>query len=138
MLARFTEGARRAVVLAQEEARRLNHNYVGTEHLLLGLLRDEDGVAATALHTLGVSFDAVRMEVERIIGVGTEPPGPQLPFTPRAKEVLEMSLREARQLGNDSIGSEHLLLGMLREGEGVGAQVCWWRAVPIWIRFVER
>jgi hypothetical protein len=123
MFERFTDRARRVIVLAQEEARRLDHNYIGTEHILLGLLREQDGVAVMALRSLDVSFDAVRTEVEQIIGRGTAPPEGHIPFTPRAKKALEMSLREALQLGHDYIGTEHILLGLLREGQGVGAQV---------------
>jgi hypothetical protein len=123
MFERFTDRARRVVVLAQEEARLLDHNSIGTEHLLLGLMRVDDGVAVTALRSLDVSLDAVRVEVEQIIGRGTAPPEGHIPFTPRAKKVLEMSLREALQLAHNYIGTEHILLGLLREGEGVGAQV---------------
>jgi hypothetical protein len=123
MFERFTDRARRVVVFAQEEARRLDHNYIGTEHILLGLLRERDGVAVTALRSLDLSLDAVRVEVERIVGVGTAVPEGHIPFTPRAKKVLEMSLREALQLGHNYIGTEHILLGLLREGQGVGAQV---------------
>ncbi len=124
MFERFTDRARRVVVLSQEEARRLNHNYIGTEHLLLGLLLEGAGVAAQALTSLGVSLDETRSQVEQIIGRGTQVPGSDhIPFTPRAKKVLELSLREALQLGHDYIGTEHLLLGLLREGEGVAAQV---------------
>jgi ATP-dependent Clp protease ATP-binding subunit ClpC len=120
---RFTDRARRSVVFAQEEARLLNHNYIGTEHILLGLLREEEGVAATALKTLGVSLEATRLRVEEIIGEGREMPPGHIPFTPRAKKVLELSLREALQLGHNYIGTEHILLGLIREGEGVAAQV---------------
>jgi ATP-dependent Clp protease ATP-binding subunit ClpC len=120
---RFTDRARRAVVLAQEEARLLNHNYIGTEHILLGLLRGEEGVAAIALKTLGVSLEATRLRVEEIIGEGREMPPGHIPFTPRAKKVLELSLREALQLGHNYIGTEHILLGLIREDEGVAAQV---------------
>jgi ATP-dependent Clp protease ATP-binding subunit ClpC len=123
MFERFTDRARRVVVLAQEEARMLNHNYIGTEHLLLGLIHEGQGVAARALESLGVSLEAVRAQVEQIIGQGQEAPSGHIPFTPRAKKVLELSLRESRQLGHDYIGTEHLLLGLLREGEGVAAQV---------------
>ena len=123
MFERFTDRARRAVVLAQEEARALNHNYIGTEHILLGLLRGEEGVAATALQTLGVSLGATRRRVEEIIGEGRETTPGHIPFTPRAKKVLELSLREALQLGHNYIGTEHLLLGLIREDEGVAAQV---------------
>jgi ATP-dependent Clp protease ATP-binding subunit ClpC len=124
MFERFTEKARHAVVLAQEEARLLGHNYIGTEHLLLGLLREDQGVAAAALHRLGVSLDAVRSDVKTIIGEGPAAPPPgEVPFTPRAKKVLELSLREALQLGHNYIGTEHILLGLVREGQGVAAQV---------------
>ena len=123
MFERFTDRARRVVVLAQEEARILNHNYIGTEHILLGLLREGEGVAAKALESLGISLEAVRHQVEEIIGRGKEAPSGHIPFTPRAKKVLELSLRESLQLGHDYIGTEHILLGLLREGEGVAAQV---------------
>jgi ATP-dependent Clp protease ATP-binding subunit ClpC len=123
MFERFTDRARRVVVLAQEEARILNHNYIGTEHLLLGLIREGDGVAAEALESLGISLDAVRQQVEQIIGRGQQAPSGHIPFTPRAKKVLELSLREATQLGHDHIGAEHILLGLVREGDGVAAQV---------------
>jgi ATP-dependent Clp protease ATP-binding subunit ClpC len=120
---RFTDRARRTVVFAQEEARMLNHNYIGTEHILLGLLREEEGVAARALTSLGVSLEAVRHDVGEIVGRGSEVPRGHIPFTPRAKKVLELSLREALQLGHNYIGTEHILLGLIREGEGVAAQV---------------
>ena len=123
MFERFTDRARRVVVLAQEEARMLNHDYIGTEHLLLGLIREGDGYAARALESLGISLDAVRQQVEEIIGQGQQAPSGPVPFTPRAKKVLELSLRESVQLGHNSIGPEHILLGMLREGDGVAAQV---------------
>ena len=123
MFERFTERARRVVVLAQEEARMLNHNYIGTEHILLGLIHESEGVAAKALESLGLSLEAVRAEVEEIIGRGQAEPTGHIPFTPRAKKVLELSLREALQLGHNYIGTEHILLGVIREGEGVGAQV---------------
>jgi ATP-dependent Clp protease ATP-binding subunit ClpA len=123
MFERFTDRARRVVVLAQEEARLLNHNYIGTEHLLLGLVRGAEGVAAEALHSLGISLEAVRRQVEEIIGRGQQEPSGHIPFTPRAKKVLELSLSEAHRLGHNYIGTEHLLLGLVREGEGVGAQV---------------
>ena len=123
MFERFTDRARRVVVLAQEEARMLNHNYIGTEHLLLGLIHEGNGVAATALESLGISLDAVRQQVEEIIGQGQQAPSGHIPFTPRAKKVLELSLREATQLGQDHIGTEHILLGLIREGDGVAAQV---------------
>jgi prophage maintenance system killer protein len=121
--ARFTDRARRVMVLVQDEARRLNHNYVGTEHLLLGLIREGDGVAAKALASSGISLQAVRAQVEEIIGRGESAPSGHIPFTPRAKKVLDLSLREALQLGHNYVGTEHLLLGLLREGEGVAAQV---------------
>jgi ATP-dependent Clp protease ATP-binding subunit ClpC len=120
---RFTERARQSVVLAQDEARALHHNYIGTEHLLLGLLRAEDGPAAKALASLGVRLEGVRDQVARIIGHGEEAPGGQIPFTPRAKKVLELALREARSLGHDYIGTEHVLLGIVRENEGVAARI---------------
>jgi ATP-dependent Clp protease ATP-binding subunit ClpC len=123
MFERFTERARQVVVLAQEEARMLNHNYIGTEHLLLGLIHEGDGVAARSLESLGISLNAVRQQVEEIIGRGQQVPSGHIPFTPRAKKVLELSLREALQLGHGYIGTEHILLGLLREGDGVAAQV---------------
>ena len=123
MFERFTDRARRVVVLAQEEARMLNHAHIGTEHLLLGLVHEGQGVAARALEALGISLEDVRREVEEIIGRGERPPSGHIPFTPRAKEVLELSLRESTQLGHQYIGTEHILLGLLREGEGVAAQV---------------
>ncbi len=123
MFERFTDRARRVVVLAQEEARLLNHNYIGTEHILLGLIHEGEGVAAKALESLGISLEAVRAQVEEIIGQGGSSPSGHIPFTPRAKKVLELSLREALQLGHNYIGTEHILLGLIREGEGVAAQV---------------
>jgi ATP-dependent Clp protease ATP-binding subunit ClpA len=123
MFARFTERARRAVELTQEEARQLNHNYIGTEHVLLGLLREGEGIAARALRSFGVTHEAVRAQVEEIIGRGDTAPSGHIPFTPRAKKVLELSLREALRLGHNYIGTEHVLLGLLREGEGLAAQV---------------
>jgi len=123
MFERFTERARRVVVFAQEEARDLNHNYIGTEHLLLGLLRDADSVAGRALRELDISQDAVREQVTEIIGRGKRSPSGHIPFTPRAKKVLELSLREALQLNHNYIGTEHVLLGLVGEGEGVAAQV---------------
>jgi ATP-dependent Clp protease ATP-binding subunit ClpC len=120
---RFTDRARRVVVLAQEEARLLNHSYIGTEHILLGLIHEGEGVAAKALESLNISLDAVRAQVEEIIGQGGSSPSGHIPFTPRAKKVLELSLREALQLGHNYIGTEHILLGLIREGEGVAAQV---------------
>ena len=123
MFERFTDRARRVVVLAQEEARMLNHNYIGTEHILLGLIHEGEGVAAKSLESLGVSLESVRSQVEEIIGQGQQAPSGHIPFTPRAKKVLELSLREALQLGHNYIGTEHILLGLIREGEGVAAQV---------------
>jgi ATP-dependent Clp protease ATP-binding subunit ClpC len=123
MFEKFTDKARRVVVLAQEEAKMLNHNYIGTEHLLLGLIHEGEGVAAKALEALNISLESVREQVQEIIGQGQTPPTGHIPFTPRAKKVLELSLREALQLGHSYIGTEHLLLGLIREGEGVAAQV---------------
>src|SRR5215467_1394669 len=123
MFERFTDRARRVVVLAQDEARVLNHDYIGTEHILLGLIQEGEGVAAKALESLGISLEAVRQQVEEIIGHGQQAPSGHIPFTPRAKKVLELSLREALQLGHNYIGTEHILLGLIREGEGVAAQV---------------
>ncbi len=123
MFERFTDRARRVVVLAQEEARMLNHNYIGTEHILLGLVREGEGVAAKALESMDISLNAVREQVQEIIGEGSHAPSGHIPFTPRAKKVLELSLREALQLGHNYIGTEHILLGLIREGEGVAAQV---------------
>ena len=123
MFERFTDRARRVVILAQEEARLLNHNYIGTEHILLGLIHEHEGVAAKALESLDISLESVRAQVEEIIGRGGITPSGHIPFTPRAKKVLELSLRESLQLGHNYIGTEHILLGLLREGEGVAAQV---------------
>jgi hypothetical protein len=124
MFERFTDRARRVVGLAQEEARMLNHNYLGTEHILLGLIHEGDGTGAKALESLGISLDAVRRRVQEIIGQGQPPPpSGHLPLTPRAKKVLGLSLRESVQLGHDYIGTEHILLGLIREGDGVAAQV---------------
>jgi len=123
MFERFTDRARRVVVLAQEEARTLDHDYIGTEHILLGLIREGDGYAARSLESLGISLDAVRQQVQEIIGRGQQAPSGHIPFTPRAKKVLELSLRESLQLGHNYIGTEHMLLGLLREGDGVAAQV---------------
>jgi len=120
---KFTDKARRVVVLAQEEAKLLNHNYIGTEHILLGLIHEGEGVAAKALEALGINLEQVREQVQEIIGQGQQAPSGHIPFTPRAKKVLELSLREALQLGHSYIGTEHLLLGLIREGEGVAAQV---------------
>jgi ATP-dependent Clp protease ATP-binding subunit ClpC len=122
MFERFTDRARKVVVLAQEEARLLNHDYIGTEHILLGLIQEDQGLACKALESLGVSLEAVRSQVREMIGEGQAAPTGHIPFTPRAKKVLELSLREAFQLGHDYIGTEHILLGVVREGEGVGAQ----------------
>ncbi|REJ33473.1 MAG: ATP-dependent Clp protease ATP-binding subunit ClpC, partial [Bacillota bacterium] len=123
MFGRFTERAQKVVVLSQEEARRLGHNVVGTEHILLGLAAEGEGVAARALQSMNISLDAVRSEVEKVIGKGEHPPQGQIGFTPRAKRVLELAFDEARQLGHTYIGTEHILLGLIREGEGVAAQV---------------
>ncbi|MGH3140485.1 MAG: Clp protease N-terminal domain-containing protein, partial [Gaiellales bacterium] len=123
MFERFTERARQVVVLAQDEARTLKHNYIGTEHILLGLLREEEGLAARVLDTLDITVEEVRAQVARIVGQGDEVTTGQIPFTPRAKKVLELALREALSLGHNYIGTEHILLGLLREGEGVAARV---------------
>ena len=123
MFERFTDRARRVVVLAQEHSRMLGHSYNGTEHLLLGLIYEGEGVASRALKALGIEGKDVIREINEIIGTGTTPPSGHIPFTPRAKKVLELSLREALQLGHNYIGTEHLLLGLIREGEGVAAQV---------------
>jgi Clp amino terminal domain, pathogenicity island component len=123
MFERFTDRARRVVVLAQEEARHLDHNYIGTEHILLGLIHEREGVAARALTALDISLESVRAQVEEIIGRGDQAPTGHIPFTPRAKKVLELSLREALGLSHNYIGTEHILLGLIREGEGVAAQV---------------
>ena len=123
MFERFTDRARRVVVLAQEEARMLNHSYIGTEHILLGLIHEGEGVAAKALESMDISLGAVREKVQEDIGQGQQNPPGHIPFTPRAKKVLELSLREALQLGHNYIGTEHILLGLIREGEGVAAQV---------------
>jgi DNA-binding NarL/FixJ family response regulator len=124
VLERFTDEARRVVVLAQEEARMLNHNHIGTEHILLGLIHEGEGVAAKVLEeSLDISLEAVRQQVEEIIGEGKAAPTGKIPFTPRAKKVLELSLRESLQLGHNYIGTEHILLGLIREGEGVAAQI---------------
>jgi ATP-dependent Clp protease ATP-binding subunit ClpA len=122
MFERFTDRARRVVVLAQEEARMLNHNYIGTEHILLGLIHEGGGVAAKALKSLGITLETVRQQVEEIIGRGQQAPPGHIPFTPRAEKVLKLALREALQLGHSYIGTEHILLGLIREGEGVAAQ----------------
>jgi len=123
MFERFTERARRVVVLAQEESQRLSHNYIGTEHLLLGLLAERDGVAARALESLNVTLTAAREQVEEIIGPGDQTPHGHIPFTPRAKKILELSLREALTTGSEVIDTQHLLLGLVDEGDGVGAQI---------------
>jgi len=123
MFERFTDRARQVVVLAQEEARKFNHNYIGTEHILIGLIREDGGAAGEGLESLGISVDAVRQQVEEMVGKGEQEPSGPIPFTPRAKKVLELSLREALQLGHDYIGTEHILLGLIREGDGVAVQV---------------
>jgi ATP-dependent Clp protease ATP-binding subunit ClpA len=123
MFERFTDRARGVVVLAEEEARLLNHNWIGTEHLLLGLIREGEGVAAKALESLGISLQAVRQQVEEIIGQGQQVPSEDILFTPRSKKVLELSLRESQQLGQHCVGTEHILLGLIRERDGVAAQV---------------
>jgi ATP-dependent Clp protease ATP-binding subunit ClpC len=123
MFERFTDEARRVVVLAQEEARALGHGYIGTEHILLGLLSEGEGLAARALGALEITLDAAREQITEMIGEGTGQPSGHIPFTPRTKKVLELSLREAQRLGDSYIGTEHILLGVAREGEGVGAQV---------------
>src|SRR5579859_2737874 len=120
---RFTERARQVVVLAQEEARTLKHNYIGTEHILLGLLREEEGLAARVLESLDITVERVRAQVVRIVGSGEEVTSGQIPFTPRAKKVLELALREALSLGHNYIGTEHILLGLVRENEGVAARI---------------
>ena len=129
MFERFTDRARRAVVLAQEEARTLNHNYIGTEHILLGLIHEGEGVAAKALESLSISLDGVREQVQEIIGQGQQAPSGHIPFTPRAKKVLELSLREAVHRGDHVIGAEHVLLGLLREGDGIAARILGSRGV---------
>lgn len=123
MFERFTDRARRVLVLAQVEAKKLNHNYIGTEHLLLGLIGEGEGVAAKALESLGISLAAVRQQVREMVGQGQEPPSGHIPFTPQVKKVLELAQRESRALGHTYIGTEHVLLGLLREGDGVAAQV---------------
>ncbi|MFC7548498.1 Clp protease N-terminal domain-containing protein, partial [Plantactinospora sp. GCM10030261] len=123
MFERFTDRSRRVVVLAQEAARTLDHNHIGTEHVLLGLIHEGEGVAAKALESLGISGDGVREQVEEIVGPGQRAPSGHMPFTPRAKKVLELSLREALQLGHNYIGTEHILLGLVREGEGAAVRV---------------
>jgi ATP-dependent Clp protease ATP-binding subunit ClpC len=124
MFERFTDRARRVVVQAQDEARTLNHSYIGTEHILLGLIHESvGGVATRVLESLGIDRDAVRQQVEEIIGRGQQAPSGHIPFTPRAKKVLDLALRESRALGHHYIGTEHILLGLIRQGEGVAAQV---------------
>lgn len=123
MFERFTDRARRVVVLAQEESQRLSHNYIGSEHLLLGLLAEREGVAARALESLNVTLTAAREQVEEIIGPGQQTPRGHIPFTPRAKKILELALREALTMGSEVIDTEHLLLGLIDEGDGVGAQI---------------
>ena len=123
MFERFTERARQVVVLAQDEARGLEHNYIGTEHILLGLLREEEGLAARVLESLEITLEEVRAQVARVVGRGDDVTSGQIPFTPRAKKVLELSLREATALGHNYIGTEHILLGLVRENEGVAARV---------------
>ena len=123
MFERFTERARQVIVLAQAEARALEHNYIGTEHLLLGLLREEEGIAARVLMSFDVTVDEVRAQVARIIGQGDEVVGGHIPFTPRSKKILELSLREALAVGHNYIGTEHILLGLMREGEGVAVRI---------------
>jgi ATP-dependent Clp protease ATP-binding subunit ClpA len=123
MFERFTDRARRVVVLAQDEARMLNHNYIGTEHILLGLIGENGGIASQVFASLGLDLDQARSDVLKLIGKGTQAPSGHIPFTPRGKKCLELALREALQLGHNYIGTEHVLLGMIREGEGVGAQV---------------
>ncbi len=123
MFERFTERARQVVVLAQDEARALKHNYIGTEHILLGLLREEEGLAARVLESLDITVEEVRAQVDRVVGAGDAVPAGQIPFTPRAKNVLELSLREALSLGHNYIGTEHVLLGLVRENQGVASKI---------------
>ena len=135
MFERFTDRARRVVVLAQEEARMLNHNYIGTEHILLGLIHEGEGVAAKALESLGISLEGVRQQVEEIIGQGQQAPSGHIPFTPRAKKVLELSLREALAMKSRIIADGHIALGLLREGEGLAMKVLHDRGVdPVRLR----
>jgi ATP-dependent Clp protease ATP-binding subunit ClpC len=131
MFERFTERSRRVVVLAQEESRMLDHNYIGTEHLLLGLIHERDGIAAQAIESTGLTLAAARSEVEAMIGRGVSTPAGHIPFTPRAKKVLELALREALALKKTYIGPEHILLGLIREGDGVGAQILERLAAPL-------
>jgi ATP-dependent Clp protease ATP-binding subunit ClpA len=131
MFERFTDRARRVVILAQEEARMLDHNYIGTEHVLLGLINEGEGVAAKALRALDVDLDTLRREVEALVGRGQQPESGHIPFTPRAKKVLELALRESVHLGHEYIGTEHLLLGLVREGEGPAAQVLAQRGIEL-------
>ena len=138
MFARFTDRARRVVVLAQEEARLINHGHIGTEHLLLGLLAEEEGVAARALVSLGMDLAVLRQDVVNIIGRGEDPPTGHIPFTPRAKKILEMSLREALRLGHGYIGTEHILLGLVAEGEGVASHILSARAARALAKFKRR
>jgi ATP-dependent Clp protease ATP-binding subunit ClpC len=123
MFERFTDRARRVVVEAQEEARTLNHSYIGTEHILLGLIHEGNGTGAKALESLGISLDTLRQQVQEVIGQGQHAPSGHIPFTPQAKKVLELSLSESKALGHHYIGTEHILLGLIREGDGVAAQV---------------
>jgi ATP-dependent Clp protease ATP-binding subunit ClpC len=128
---RFTERARQVVVLAQDEARLLKHNYIGTEHELLGLIREEEGLAARVLESVGLTVDDVRADVTRIVGRGQGTPSGQIPFTPRAKKVLELALREALSLGHNYVGTEHILLGLVREGEGVAVRILLYHGVAL-------
>lgn len=123
MFERFTERARQVVILAQDNARKRKHNYIGTEHILLGLLKEEEGLAARVLDSLDITYEEVGQQVDRICGSGTEETPSQIPFTPRAKKVLELALREALSLGHNYIGTEHVLLGLVRENEGVAARI---------------
>jgi ATP-dependent Clp protease ATP-binding subunit ClpC len=120
MFSHFTEQSRQVVVLAQEEARSLKHNYIGTEHILLGLLRQDEGIAARALGSLDITADRVRADVVRLVGPGEEAPAAQIPFTPRTKKILELALREALNLGHNYIGTEHILLALLEQENGAG------------------
>ena len=138
MFERFTERARQVVVLAQEEARILKHNYIGTEHILLGLLREKEGLAARVLESLDITVERVRAQVVRIVGSGEEVTSGQIPFTPRAKKVLELALREALSLGHNYIGTEHILLGLVRENEGVPPPGSSWTSTPTRRRFATR